>query len=311
MGRFADIVARAREQAAQAPLGSDPVTLLLGLRRFYKETGTTGIMAVALELGDMAICACPPGDPRRLDVLAESCALFRMAYEEAASPPPEADKLLRKFPQLPELLLRRAIEDGRDAVATAPPEHPAYMAARTHLGNALLTQFQRSGDTSALGEAAARHNEVLERLPPDHPELVTVHANLGNVLRLRAASADDGPALDHAISHYRRALGEAAKRAEPAATIQLGLGEALIMLAARDSNMAAADEAGQMLRAAARALPAHHPALALLRRQLDCLDLANAAAAEEARAEAAAAPAADPADPAGPPSYGRSPSSST
>ena len=210
MGRFADIVARAREQAAQAPLGSDPVTLLLGLRRFYKETGTTGVMTVALELGDMAICACPPGDPRRLDVLAESCALFRMAYEEAASPPPEADKLLRKFPQLPELLLRRAIEDGRDAVATAPPEHPAYMAARTHLGNALLTQFQRSGDTSALGEAAARHNEVLERLPPDHRELVTVHANLGNVLRLRAASADDGPALDHAISHYRRALGEAA-----------------------------------------------------------------------------------------------------
>ena len=299
MGRFADIVRRAREQADQAPLGSDPVTLFLGLRRFYKETGTTGIMTVALELGDMAICACPPGDPRRLDVLAESCALFRMAYEEAASPPPEAHKLLRKFPQLPELLLRRAIEDGRDAVATAPPEHPAYMAARTHLGNALLTQFQRSGDTSALREAAARHNEVLERLPPDHPELVTVHANLGNVLRLRAASADDGPTLDHAISHYRRALAEAAKRDGPAATIQVGLGEALIMLAARDSNMAAADEAGQMLRAAARALPAHHPALALLRRQLDCLDLANAAAAEEARAETAAAPAADPADPAG------------
>jgi CHAT domain-containing protein len=88
-------------------------------------------------------------------------------------------------------LLGQAIESGRTAVRETARDDPSYLAALSHLGNALLEEFMRSGEVAGLTEAAECHQKVVRQLPPGHPELTSTLGNLGNVLLLKAQQSDE------------------------------------------------------------------------------------------------------------------------
>lgn len=256
-GSLAAIKSLAELQAASgprpAPADGDAVAAFLKLRHGYLQTGAAGLLQAAPEASRAALSQCPPGDPRRSAVLAESCVVLRMAYEQTHRPE----------------LLAQAIESGRMAVSETAADDSSYLPGLSHLGNALLEEFRRSGDITMLTEAAQCHQQVVRQLPPGHAELASTLGNLGNVLLLKARHSGDAASLDQAISAYRRALRAGQRGSLPYANIQVSLGQALIILAARDASLVTLDEATELLRAGTDALPPHHPALADLRAQLE------------------------------------------
>ncbi len=260
----AQAAAPADPAPAAASPGEDPVKAFLLLRRAFAETGSRELMSVAPELADAALGQFPPGDPRRVGVLTESCVVLRMAYEETGDL----------------ALLARAISDGRDAVALAPADHEISLAARSHLGNALLAESRRTGDPALLAEATRHHEEVISRLPPGHPEVASTLNNLGSTMLKQAEQATGGELLDRAIATLRQGLAAAARGSLPQANLQVSLSRALTLQASRSGDMAALAEAARLLRAAIAIFPANDPTLATYRVLLRELDRMVAAAGE-------------------------------
>jgi hypothetical protein len=258
------LVPTAKPAPAAASPGEDPVKAFLLLRRAFAETGSRELMSVAPELADAALGQFPPGDPRRVGVLTESCVVLRMAYEETGDP----------------ALLARAISDGRDAVGLAPADHEISLAARSHLGNALLAESSRTGDPALLTEAARYHEEVISRLPPGHPEVASTLNNLGSAMLKQAEQATDGELLDRAIATLRQGLAATARGSLPQANLEVSLSRALTVRASRSGDMAALAEAARLLRAAIAIFPANDPTLPTYRVLLRELDRMVAAAGE-------------------------------
>jgi hypothetical protein len=250
------LVPTAKRASAAASPDEDPVKAFLLLRRAFVETGSGELMSLALELADAALGQCPPGDPRRVGVLTESCVVLRMAHEQTGDP----------------ALLVRAISDGRDAVALAPADHEIWLAARSHLGNALLAESRRTGDASPLAEATRHHEEVISRLPPGHPEVASTLNNLGSAMLKLAEQATDGELLDRAVATLRQGLAATAQGSLPQANLQVSLSKALTLRASRGGDMANLAEAARLLRAAIAIFPANDetlPAYRILLRELD------------------------------------------
>jgi tetratricopeptide (TPR) repeat protein len=257
------LVPTAKPPATASP-GEDPVKAFLLLRRAFAETGSRELMSVAPELADAALGQVPPGDPRRVGVLTESCVVLRMAYEETGDP----------------ALLARAISDGRDAVRLAPADHEISLAARSHLGNALLAESSRTGDPALLTEAARYHEEVISRLPPGHPEVASTLNNLGSAMLKQVEQATDGELLDRAIATLRQGLAATARGSLPQANLEVSLSRALTLRASRSGDIAGLAEAARLLRAAIAIFPANDQTLPTYRVLLRELDRMVAAAGE-------------------------------
>ena len=242
--------------------GDDPVVTFLRLHQAYLSTGNPNLLRAAPALADAAIARCPPGDPRRAEVLSGACVVLRVAYQVTRQEP----------------LLARAIASGRAAVAAIPSDDPAHLAALSGLGNALLEEFTRAGDEAVLAEAAECRRTVLRLIPQNHPELPGSLVNLGNTLLVQAERLGDEASLGEAITAYRRALHADVPGNGSYANGQAGLAQALILQLARNPSLVTLEEAAHLLREALTAFPPHHPARAELTAKLALLDQASAVA---------------------------------
>jgi tetratricopeptide (TPR) repeat protein len=152
-------------------------------------------------------------------------------------------------------LLREVVTNLRMVVAATPATDRYAHGIRVHLGQALRSWYDRTGDPLVLDEAV----DVLR------PAAVTTHENLalaqhtlGVVLRLRSERARDGHDLDMAVDLLGMAVAASRPGASDHAMFLSSHGDALLTRALRSSGRPGLEAAVQALRRAVAATPDDH-----------------------------------------------------
>ncbi|GAA1285933.1 CHAT domain-containing protein [Saccharothrix xinjiangensis] len=153
-------------------------------------------------------------------------------------------------------LLREAVTNLRVVVAAAPATDAYACGIRVHLGQALRSWYERTGDPQALDEAV----DVLRpAVTTAHEHLALARHTLGVVLRIRSGPARDDHDLDTAVELLGLAV-TASRPGEPDHAMFLGShGNALLTRALRSSARPGIEVAVSALRRAVAATPGDHP----------------------------------------------------
>ncbi|MFJ3583427.1 CHAT domain-containing protein [Streptomyces sp. NPDC090127] len=94
---------------------------------------------------------------------------------------------------------------ARDALATAPPGHPAHTHAQYVLSEVLRTRFVETGVLAELDSAITYARSALDATAPHDARYAGRAVDFADLLRLRANAVGDAPeALDEALTLLRR-----------------------------------------------------------------------------------------------------------
>ena len=103
--------------------------------------------------------------------------------------------------------LREAIENAKEAVRLAPPNHPNSATMLNSLGNMLAMRYERTVQIADLDMAIQKAEEAVRTTPPDHPKLAAMLNNLGSNVAMRyertRQTADIDTAIDKAEDTVR------------------------------------------------------------------------------------------------------------
>ena len=186
----------------------------------------------AIDAGQRAVAAAPPGDPLLARYLSNLGGWLsrRFGYTGNA-----AD-------------LDAAIDTGQRAVALTSSEHGNRAMSLSNLGSALLDRFKQRRDDADLAAAMEALNEAIAAIPFGNPDLAIPLTNLGNALLARFEWGGDVTDLNAAIEAARQALIHTPPGHPNRAMYLSNLGNALTMRFERggdDADLAAAVDAAQ------------------------------------------------------------------
>jgi tetratricopeptide (TPR) repeat protein len=102
--------------------------------------------------------------------------------------------------------LDRAVVTSKQAIESAPDDHPEHAICLSNLGSALVRRFERTGSMDDLDRAIVTNEQAVESTPDDHPERAIYLNNLGNALRSRFDQTGSTDDLDRAIVTIEQAV---------------------------------------------------------------------------------------------------------
>ncbi|WP_433725582.1 CHAT domain-containing protein [Actinoplanes sp. CA-051413] len=203
-------------------IGFFQVRLANALTALFLRTRQDALIDEATELTRGVVAACPPGDPKRADLLGAWGTMLWAAAEHGGRPDlaDEAVTVLREAAalggELHELCaalvtsftvhqrpedLAAAIRVGREAVARSPGSHPERGMAQFHLGRALAARYEHDGDRVALAGSCAAYAEAASmQSTSGNPEVVAAQRAAEMYIR----AGDNGAALAMAESAVRQ-----------------------------------------------------------------------------------------------------------
>jgi CHAT domain len=320
-------VQRLREAASATPadnlsLARRLSNLGLALLSLFERTGDTSTLAESVEAGRLAVAATPPGHPRlagrlnnlgnalltlfertgNIDALAEAVQTGRLAAASAGGSDhaviaSNLGNSLRLWSTVADdpAVLHEAVEAGREAVATAPADHPDRAAFLNNLGLALRLLSERTEDPGLAVQAVQAAREAVAA---DHPDRAAFLNNLGLALQGVFQRTRDMSALAEAIQAGRAAVAATPTGHPHLAERNSSLGHALLTQYEQAGDAATLAEAVQATRDASAGTPPGHPkaadrlnalATALQMLSLRSRDTALMAEAIQASRDAAAA----------------------
>lgn len=146
-----------------------------------------------------------------IDVLRAALGLARKAVEASATHIRARLTLGKALHDLAEATgdpaaMAEAGEHYRAALALARPEDRLYPMAQSAMGNYLLTQFENSGDSGILHEAAQISRRAYETTAISHPHYPQILNNYTNAAVILAEETTDASALSGLIEALRAAL---------------------------------------------------------------------------------------------------------
>lgn len=213
--------------------------LAAGLRQVFERTGERWALQDAIQRLHEALESRPVPELERI-LLADLWGCILLAAQTDSD----------------DELLREAVTNLRTVVAATPATDAYALGIRVHLGQALRSWYERSGDPLALDEAV----DVLRPAAiTTHEHLAQAQHTLGVVLRIRSNLARDGHDLDMAIDLLGMAV-VASRPGQPDHAMFLGShGNALLTRALRSAGRPGIDSAVQALRRTVAATPSDHP----------------------------------------------------
>jgi hypothetical protein len=103
-------------------------------------------------------------------------------------------------------LLVEQIAILHESLDLRPLGHPGQAALLSCLGNALIAQFEQTGDAALINQAVALHRKSLGLCPPGHPNRAMSLHNLGNALHTHFEQTGDVALLPEAITLFNESL---------------------------------------------------------------------------------------------------------
>jgi hypothetical protein len=151
------------------------------------------------------------------------------------------------------------IQHAREALASAPLDHPDRAQRAASLGYHLDMRYNHTGDISLINEAIKFKREALALRPPGHPHRATSCANLGTSLHVRYQQTGEAALLDEAIELKREALALRPPGHPDRSLSCANLGPSLCMRYQQTGNVALLDEAIELQREGLALRPPGHP----------------------------------------------------
>lgn len=281
-----------REAAALTPAPDDAragrlVNLMGSLLAAYEVTDDPRLNEEGLEVGREALAIAARGSAERIqcrvnyglalqaaatrsdrdDLLDDAIAQFRAAWDDAAANDPSrllalgnlANALQDRYTRTGNLAaLHEAVDHGRKALTVAAPDSVERFAVAANLGIALHGLFRHTRRLKTLDEAIAMHRAAANAVTSAHLKHARVLNNLNISLQDLYEVTDRIEVLYEAIAVGRSAVrGQGDPPARSGSLLSLGQG--LLTLYQHTGRKAALDEALELFRSSAAAVPRQAP----------------------------------------------------
>ncbi|MFJ8668841.1 CHAT domain-containing protein [Streptomyces sp. NPDC093600] len=147
-------------------------------------------------------------------------------------------------------VLDAAHDAARDALAAAPPGHPAHVRALHIRGEVLRSRYVARGGLDDLEAAIDSAREAWDATGPDEPQRVTRGVDLADLLRLHAGAVGGPDALAESVALLRRLADDTPAHSRDRVRVLVKLARALDALGqgTGEAAAAAADEAIRIFR---------------------------------------------------------------
>ena len=183
------------------------------LRMRFERAGDPRDLDAAIDAGEQAVAAVPPGHPGRAGRLSDLQNSLRTRYQHHGN---SAD-------------LDAAINAGEQAVAASPPGHPDRAMYLSNLAYSQFARFEQTQSTAYLDTAIGYGRQAVAAMPRDHPARADYLSGLAGTLGTRFEHAGDVADVNEAIDCMQQAshASNAAPRTRLAAARNWGAAAAV------------------------------------------------------------------------------------